>query len=348
MKKPLTPQDYPAFLAGLKERILQARTSAARAVNRDLILLYWDIGRGIIEKQQKAGWGEAVVERLAADLRHEFPDMRGFSAANIWRIRQFYLEYSDAGFLREVVRVAKKGVLPFLAQLVPERDPSVSVGRDSEFLVQPARGLETAPRSTADTEFLAQPVRELVASIPWGHHVTLPASLAPESSRPSAIVPQDKDCGVSGCAASVHFGDSLSPKLPGGLALINADRTKALAGRATSVADTRLFELLPAHPIVTVANVIKLLNTTPQPKRSRLVEMGILVETTGRRYPIRRLALFGTWARGDAREDSAVDLPADVDPSIGMDFVELAEELERLRTQTSSATGATRKLSDIR
>jgi hypothetical protein len=70
-------------IAALKERILQARTSAARAVNRDLILLYWDICRGIVEKHQTAGWGEAVVERRAADLRAEFPDMRGFSVANI-------------------------------------------------------------------------------------------------------------------------------------------------------------------------------------------------------------------------------------------------------------------------
>ncbi len=75
MTKALSPPDYAAFLASLKERILQARTSAARAVNRELILLYWDIGRGIVEKQQTAGWGEAVVERLAADLRAEFPDM---------------------------------------------------------------------------------------------------------------------------------------------------------------------------------------------------------------------------------------------------------------------------------
>ena len=83
MKKPLVHADYPAFLAALKERVLNARTSAARAVNRELVLLYWDIGHGIVEKQQTAGWGDAVAERLAADLRAEFPDMRGFSTANL-------------------------------------------------------------------------------------------------------------------------------------------------------------------------------------------------------------------------------------------------------------------------
>lgn len=109
MTKTLSPPDYAAFLASLKERILQARTSAARAVNRDLILLYWDIGRGIVEKQQTAGWGEAVVERLAADLRAEFPDMRGFSANNLWLMRQLYSEYSDTGFLEQLVQELKKG-----------------------------------------------------------------------------------------------------------------------------------------------------------------------------------------------------------------------------------------------
>jgi len=69
-----------------------------------LILLYWDIGREIAEKQQNLGWGDAVVERLAADPRREFPAMRGFSAANVWRMRQMYQAYSDQGFLAQAVR----------------------------------------------------------------------------------------------------------------------------------------------------------------------------------------------------------------------------------------------------
>ena len=104
MTKTLTHPDYPAFLKELKSRILHARTSAARAVNRELVLLYWDIGRGIVEKQRTAGWGDAVVEHLAADLRVEFPDMRGFSNANIWRMRQFFDCYSNNEFLAQAAR----------------------------------------------------------------------------------------------------------------------------------------------------------------------------------------------------------------------------------------------------
>jgi predicted nuclease of restriction endonuclease-like (RecB) superfamily len=159
----LAPPDYAAFLAGLKDRILRARTSTVRAINRDLILLYWDIGRGIAEKQQTAGWGEAVVERLSEDLRTEFPDMRGFSVANIWRIRQFYSEYSAAGFLEQLVQEMKKGRQPFLAQLVPEMVTSVAIGRNPEFLAQVAR--------------------ELLAAIPWWHHVELLAKVKDPAAR---------------------------------------------------------------------------------------------------------------------------------------------------------------------
>ena len=165
MTKTLAPPDYTAFLADLKKRILQARTSAARAVNRDLILLYWDIGRGIVEKQQTAGWGEAVVERLAADLRVEFPDMRGFSVANLWRMKQFYLAHTSHDFLSQAVRVLK------YADAGPEK------------LAQTAREFETAQRSTSSPEFLAQAVQELVASIPWGHHVNILAKLADPAAR---------------------------------------------------------------------------------------------------------------------------------------------------------------------
>jgi len=93
MSKPISPSDYRTFLAALKNRILHARTTAARAVNQELVRLYWDIGRGILEKQRLAGWGDAVVERLAADLRSEFSDAgfrlttSGASASSTLNIR---------------------------------------------------------------------------------------------------------------------------------------------------------------------------------------------------------------------------------------------------------------------
>lgn len=108
MTRNLLPGDYSAFLADIKDRVIGAHISAARKVNQELVLLYWDIGCSIVKKQQTAGWGDAVVERLAADLRAEFPDMTGFSVVNLWRMKQLYLVHSSPEFLSQVVREMKK------------------------------------------------------------------------------------------------------------------------------------------------------------------------------------------------------------------------------------------------
>lgn len=85
---------YAELLAALKERIATARIKAALAVNRELVSLYWSIGQAIVERQQTAGWGKSVVERLVADIQKEFPGIQGFSPRNIWRMRAFYLAYT--------------------------------------------------------------------------------------------------------------------------------------------------------------------------------------------------------------------------------------------------------------
>ena len=95
--------EYRRFIEDLKTRVASACISAARAVNRDLILLCWDIGRGIVEKQLVLGWGDAVVEMVAADLRRAFPASQSFSPDNLWRMRQFYLAYSTPEFLGQAV-----------------------------------------------------------------------------------------------------------------------------------------------------------------------------------------------------------------------------------------------------
>lgn len=85
---------YGNLLGEIKQRIRSAQYEALRAVNRELIGLYWDIGRMIVERQAEEGWGRAVVERLAADLQAEFPGIRGFSATNLWNMRGFFAEYA--------------------------------------------------------------------------------------------------------------------------------------------------------------------------------------------------------------------------------------------------------------
>lgn len=97
------PDNYKHLLIEVKQRIRSAQYEALRAVNRELIALYWDIGKLIVSQQQGTSWGKSVVEQLAKDLRTEFPGISGFSARNIWNMRSFYLAYSNNEKLQPLV-----------------------------------------------------------------------------------------------------------------------------------------------------------------------------------------------------------------------------------------------------
>lgn len=102
MKTPID-SDYGSFLDALKLRIRQAQFQALRAANAELLKLYWEIGESIHLKQQEVGWGKAVVESLAKDLQAEFPGRNGFSARNLWNMKDFYSEYADKPKLQPLV-----------------------------------------------------------------------------------------------------------------------------------------------------------------------------------------------------------------------------------------------------
>lgn len=100
----ISPQEYETLLKALKERIRSAQLQALRSVNSELISLYADIGQMIVEKQQGDTWGKSVVGNLAEDLRKEFPSTNGFSAANLWRMKNFYEMYGTDEKLAQLVR----------------------------------------------------------------------------------------------------------------------------------------------------------------------------------------------------------------------------------------------------
>ena len=100
----LRETDYAALVTEIKGHIRDAQYRALRAVNKELIDLYWDIGKLIVENQQGATWGHSVVEKLAADVRGELPGVQGFSAANMWRMKLFYENYSGSQKLARLVR----------------------------------------------------------------------------------------------------------------------------------------------------------------------------------------------------------------------------------------------------
>ena len=107
------PSGYPDWLAELKTRIHHAQQRAVQAVNRELVQLYWQIGRDILERQGREGWGAKVIERLAHDLRTAFPDMKGFSRANLMYMRAFAEAWPDAEIVQQAV-----GQLPWGHNLV--------------------------------------------------------------------------------------------------------------------------------------------------------------------------------------------------------------------------------------
>lgn len=129
------PPGYAILLADLKARVRSAQLRAAVSVNGELIVLYWDIGKAIVEAQKTKGYGKLVVERLAADLQNAFPGIKGFSPQNVWFMRSFFLAWS--------------AVAPILSQPVRESERAK--------LSQPVRELTaSAPPSP-------------LSKLPWGH-----------------------------------------------------------------------------------------------------------------------------------------------------------------------------------
>ncbi len=152
------PATYAALLTGIKERVQQARLRAHLAVNRELVVLYWQIGRDIVSRQKREGWGKAVIERLGADIQKAFPGIEGFSTRNIWRMRAFYLAY---------------------AQLAEFLSPPVT-----EFPPEP---LAESVGGTGSAQILPEPLAELpppeLLGITWYHNVTLLEKLSDAATR---------------------------------------------------------------------------------------------------------------------------------------------------------------------
>ena len=138
---------FATLLADVKGRIQAAQTRAVLAVNQELVHLYWDIGRLIDERQEKAGWGAAVIPRLALELKNELPEMKGFSERNIKLMLAFYREYPHAGEL----------VQPPVSQMPTGRASATGKPGGIE-KVQPAVAQLAAPAFWA---------------VPWAHHVIL-------------------------------------------------------------------------------------------------------------------------------------------------------------------------------
>ncbi|MDR1934231.1 MAG: PDDEXK nuclease domain-containing protein [Candidatus Accumulibacter sp.] len=107
------PADYANWLTDIKRRVVAARSRAALAVNSELVKLYWQIGRDILERQARQDWGSKVIERLARDLRETFPDMKGFSRTNLLYMRAFAEVWRDEQIVQQLA-----GQLPWFHNVV--------------------------------------------------------------------------------------------------------------------------------------------------------------------------------------------------------------------------------------
>ncbi len=131
------PSGYKKLLSGLKDRIRKSQTHAVISANKELIMLYWEIGKAIVERQETEKWGNSVVESLAADLQRTFPSMSGFSTRNIWRMRMFFLTWRKRGEVVSVRTSSKRKL----------------------------------PQAVAELSALKLP--QAVAVLPWGHNIVL-------------------------------------------------------------------------------------------------------------------------------------------------------------------------------
>lgn len=158
----MTSPEYRRFIEDLKARVLSARISAARSVNRDGILLYWDIGRAIVERQHVLGWGESVIDQVSCDVRAAFPATRGFSPRNLRDMKRLYLTYADEAIWRQPV--AK------LAAEAKSDDPDIRRQAVAKFTI-------------GDAETPKGFLQQLVAEIPWGQNLMILNKLTDPAAR---------------------------------------------------------------------------------------------------------------------------------------------------------------------
>ncbi|MDR2560720.1 MAG: DUF1016 N-terminal domain-containing protein [Holophagales bacterium] len=112
------PVPYSQFIKEVKDLVYRRQYEALKRVNTELIQLYWEIGGEIARKQREDGWGNSIVEILSKELQKEFPGIHGFSARNLWLMRNFYLEYSqNANMQPMVAEMQKLNIPPLLTEI---------------------------------------------------------------------------------------------------------------------------------------------------------------------------------------------------------------------------------------
>jgi len=127
---------YLSWLQQIKERIRSAQIKAAVRVNAELLNLYWQLGKEIIEKEKEAKWGNKLIEQLSKDLLKEFPEIKGFSRTNLFYIRKWYLFYNTTEIIPQLVGQSKRIGQQTVVQILPQLVGQIPCGHHREIITQ--------------------------------------------------------------------------------------------------------------------------------------------------------------------------------------------------------------------
>ena len=150
ISKIIKGEEYKEFLNEIKSKVRNSQIKAALSVNAELLGLYWDMGKMIAGKQNKAKWGDGVVSQLSRDLMIEFPEMKGFSPTNLKYIRRWFLFYSQPISIGQ--------------QLVDQLNKSAKSQQAVDQIKKTSKPQKKDPKEI---------IAHLVRLIPWGHHIQI-------------------------------------------------------------------------------------------------------------------------------------------------------------------------------
>jgi predicted nuclease of restriction endonuclease-like (RecB) superfamily len=152
--------EYRDWLRDLKQQIKTGQIKAALSVNSQMIMLYWDLGRQIVDKQKKTQWGSGFIEQLSKDLKEEFPEMTGFSYDNLRFCKRFYLFYSQLS--EQPVPKFETQIMKQVASLLPVIDS-----------VKPEQVVPKLKDSDNQNMIISEQVVLQFSCVPWGHHILI-------------------------------------------------------------------------------------------------------------------------------------------------------------------------------
>ena len=164
-------KDYAQWLGELKVRYRSAQVKASVRINAEQLLFNWELGRDLVVKKAEQRWGTGVVEQVSLDLQAAFPESKGFSVSNLWRMKQWYSFYSEAAEI--LAQAGREMPKQKLAQVV--RELQNTENKNDTKLAQAVREFANIKlqQPVGEIEEIGVPFPNIFAFVPWGHHINI-------------------------------------------------------------------------------------------------------------------------------------------------------------------------------